>query len=134
HPGGRVGEVHGQLRSLSWTPWRPPAGTGLAPVPGRGRPATSSWPGASAAGAGMTGMSAEARCGRLHVAGGDAELSEQFRLVVVQVEAGDLAFLEFVDAGEKRVERPPGRGELARRPAERTGVRADEAALVHAAP
>jgi hypothetical protein len=40
-------------------------------------------------------------------------LSEQFRLVEVQVEAGDLAFLKFVDAGEKRVDRPAGRGDLA---------------------
>src|SRR6266496_143156 len=63
------------------------------------------------------GWHADGRCasptpsaGRLHAAGGDAELSEQFRLVEVQVEAGDLAFLEFVDAAEERVHRPAGRG------------------------
>src|SRR5690348_13576918 len=69
--------------------------------------------------------------GRLHAAARDAELSEQFRLVEVQVEAGDLAVLEFVDAAEKRADRPAGRGDLAGRTPERTGVRADEAALVH---
>src|SRR5438132_14005816 len=87
------------------------------------------------------GWHADGRCasptpsaGRLHAAGGDAELSEQFRLVEVQVEAGDLAFLEFVDAAEERVHRPAGRGDLAGRPAARTGVPADEAAFVHATP
>src|SRR5947209_2824659 len=71
--------------------------------------------------------------GRLHAAGGDAELSEQFRLIEVKVEAGDLAFLEFVDAGEAYFRRLAGRGDLAGRAAQGTGVRADAAALVHAA-
>src|SRR5215472_18300426 len=76
--------------------------------------------------------------GRLHAAGfsasPDAELAHQLCLVEVQVEAGDLALVDFVDAAEAHVRSPAGRGDLARLPAEGTGMRTGGASLVHTAP
>src|SRR5215472_13133413 len=76
--------------------------------------------------------------GRLHAAGfsasPDAELAHQLRLVEVQVEAGDLALVDFVDAAEAHVRAPAGRGDLTGRPTEGAGVRAGGATLVHTAP
>src|SRR5437868_12948703 len=66
-------------------------------------------------------------------AGGDAELAEHLRLVEVEVEAGDLAFLELVDAAEVDLRPLSGWRDLAAGRAQDAGVRAGRAALVHAA-
>src|SRR6266536_2235748 len=63
-----------------------------------------------------------------------AELCEQFGLVVVQVGADDLALVELEYGTERRVHRPASGGDLTSWATEGPGVRAGEAAFVHPAP